>query len=224
MDLTEQMLYEAAEDAAARFLDTLPDREACAHDFSPEFEARMDALLRQKKRGRGLRRRWRQALVLAAVLCALAAGVTAGAQRKHSYQMLWSNKDGVVSYSIRVVPDSFTAFRPLKPGYLPEGFVLEKEYLWEGTEVSQYEAAYHDGTDRRVVFKQSVRRELSGILSGDYETKEVSVGDASAMLCRDKSGGCTLIWVDGPNILELGLYGKDSSEEELLRIAENLHY
>ncbi len=224
MDLTEQMLYEAAEDAAARFLDTLPDRDACAHDFSPEFEARMDALLRKKKRGRGLRRRWRQALVLAAVLCALAAGVTAGAQQKPSYQMYWSNKNGVVSYSIRVMPDSFAAFRPLKLGYLPEGFALEKENQWEGTNVSQYEAAYRGGADRRIVFRQSVRRELSGVLSGDYETKEVSVGDASAMLCQDKSGRCTLIWVDGPNILELVLYGEDSSEEELLRIAENLHY
>lgn len=224
MDLTEQMLYEAAEDAAARFLATLPDREACAHDFSPEFEARMDALLRQKKRGRELRRRWRQALVLAAVLCALAAGVTAGAQRKPSYQMYWSNKNGVVSYSIRVMPDSFTAFRPLKLGYLPEGFSLYTEKQWEDKEVSQYTADYRDGADRRILFTQSVRRELYGTLAGDYETKEVSVGDASAMLCRGKSGRYTLIWVDGPNILELVLYSEDSSEEELLRIAENIHY
>lgn len=224
MVLTEQMLYEAAEDAAVRFLDTLPDRDACAHDFSPEFEARMDALLLQKKRGRGLRRRWRQALVLAAVLCALAAGVTAGAQRKPSYQMYWSNKNGVVSYSIRVMPDSFTAFRPLKLGYLPEGFTLRSEKQWEGEEVSQYEAFYRDGADRRIVFTQSVRRELYGTFAGDYETKEVSVGDASAMLCQGRSGRCTLIWVDGPNILKLEKYDENLSEEELLRIAENLHY
>ena len=47
MKLTEEMLYEAAPEAAERFLSALPNRAACAHEFSPAFERKMETLLRR---------------------------------------------------------------------------------------------------------------------------------------------------------------------------------
>ena len=75
MMISEEALYAAAPEAAEKFLSALPDREDCVHDFSPDFEARMATLLRRQRR----RRHWRALLAAAAVLGALAAGLSAGA-------------------------------------------------------------------------------------------------------------------------------------------------
>ena len=72
MMISEEALYAAAPEAAEKFLSALPDREDCVHDFSPDFEARMATLLRRQRR----RRHWRALLAAAAVLGALAAGLS----------------------------------------------------------------------------------------------------------------------------------------------------
>ena len=41
MNITDEMLYAAAPEAAERWLDTLPGREDCGHNFSLTFEASM---------------------------------------------------------------------------------------------------------------------------------------------------------------------------------------
>ena len=64
MTISEEALYAAATEAAEKFLSTLPDRADCVHDFSPDFEARMEPLLRRQRR----RRPWRALLAVAAVL------------------------------------------------------------------------------------------------------------------------------------------------------------
>jgi len=219
--VNDQQLCEAAEEAARLFLDTLPAKEDCAHTFSPEFEAEMDALLHPRRKRRiG---RWKQVLVLAAVLCALAAGVTAGAQRKPSYQMYWSQKDGILSYSIRVNPDSFTSFHPMKPGYVPEGFVPSFEDQRVTSKTTRYAFGYSGGKGRGFEVYQLVQDCVSGTREGNYEAKEVLIGDKSALLYRSpyNPDNLTLLWVDGPNILQLKGWGLP--EEEVIQIAENLH-
>jgi len=219
--VNDQQLYEAAEEAARLFLDTLPAKDNCTHTFSPEFEAEMDALLHPKRKRRiG---RWKQVLVLAAALCALAAGVTAGAQRKPSYQMYWSQKDGILSYSIRVNPDSFTSFHPMEPGYVPEGFVQRWEDQRVTSKTTWYKFSYSDEEGRGFEVYQLVQDCVSGIRVGDYEAKEVMIGDTSALLYRDLDypDYLNLLWVDGPNILQLKCW--NLPEEEIIQIAENLH-
>ena len=63
MRITDEMLYEAAPEAAERYLGALPGREACAHVFSPDFEERMRVLAPRRKKGT----LWKRALLLAAV-------------------------------------------------------------------------------------------------------------------------------------------------------------
>ena len=55
MNITDEMLYAAAPEAAERWLDTLPGREDCGHNFSLTFEASMASLLRRRRK-----RRWRR--------------------------------------------------------------------------------------------------------------------------------------------------------------------
>ena len=69
-----------------------------AVDFSPDFEARMATLLRRQRR----RRHWRALLAAAAVLGALAAGLSVGAGDRTDCQIYWSQTDGELRYVIRL--------------------------------------------------------------------------------------------------------------------------
>ena len=108
MMISEEALYAAAPEAAEKFLSALPDREDCVHDFSPDFEARMATLLRRQRR----RRHWRALLAAAAVLGALAAGLSVGAGDRTDCQIYWSQTDGELRYVIRL---EHTTTRPF-PG------------------------------------------------------------------------------------------------------------
>ena len=52
MNFTDEALRAAAAEAAERWLDTLPKREDCGHDFSLTFQASMGPLLRRGRRRR----------------------------------------------------------------------------------------------------------------------------------------------------------------------------
>ena len=90
MNITDEMLYAAAPEAAERWLDTLPKREDCGHDFSLTFEASMSALLRRRRK-----RRWKTLTLLAAVIAALGALlVGVGAERKDDYRVYAAQEEG----------------------------------------------------------------------------------------------------------------------------------
>ena len=62
--ITDEMLAKAAAEVSAAVTESVPE---AAHRFSPEFEAKMDAVLHQKSQpafGRGLRRAAAVALVI----------------------------------------------------------------------------------------------------------------------------------------------------------------
>lgn len=98
MNITDEMLYAAAPEAAERWLDTLPKREDCGHDFSLTFDASMSALLRRRRK-----RRWKTLALLAAVIAALGALLASGAvaERPDNYRVYAAQEDGLVSYSAR---------------------------------------------------------------------------------------------------------------------------
>ncbi len=217
MTITDEMLYGAAPEAAERFLAALPDREACEHPFSPAFEEAMRPLLAEKRRKP---RRWSRLLVLAAVLAALAAGISVGAGQKPSYQVYWSQADGNISYSIRADADGKTTFRAMKASYVPEGWVLDSESVSERSA----SAAYRYGEDAYFTLRQTVQERKTGSLLGDTyqaEAAEVS-GQPGILVRRACDGALKLMWTDGPNILELDSTGL--SREEVMKIAENIHY
>ena len=120
MMISEEALYAAAPEAAEKFLSALPDREDCVHDFSPDFEARMATLLRRQRR----RRHWRALLAAAAVLGALAAGLSVGAGDRTDCQIYWSQTDGELRYVIRLEHATTRPFQDAQLRCVPEGFIL----------------------------------------------------------------------------------------------------
>ena len=120
MMISEEALYAAAPEAAEKFLSALPDREDCVHDFSPDFAARMATLLRRQRR----RRHWRALLAAAAVLGALAAGLSVGAGDRTDCQIYWSQTDGELRYVIRLEHTTTRPFQDAQLRCVPEGFIL----------------------------------------------------------------------------------------------------
>lgn len=120
MMIPEEDLYAAAPEAAEKFLSALPDQAECVHDFSPDFETRMELLLHRQRR----RRPWRALLAAAAVIGALAAGLSVGAGDRTSCQIYWSQTNGELRYVVRLEHVTAQPFQDAQLDYVPEGFTL----------------------------------------------------------------------------------------------------
>ena len=120
MMIPEEDLYAAAPEAAEKFLSALPDQAECVHDFSPDFETRMELLLHRQRR----RRPWRALLAAAAVIGALAAGLSVGAGDRTNCQIYWSQTNGELRYVVRLEHVTTQPFQDAQLDYVPEGFTL----------------------------------------------------------------------------------------------------
>lgn len=215
MTITDEMLYEAASQAAERFLDTLPDRADCAHTFSPAFEQKMAPLLEPSRR-----RRPRRALLAAAaaVICALTVGLGVGANNMSDCQLYWSQADGVLQYAVRLEHETSRSFCPVELTYVPQGFALERSGM---NGEREYCVAYRSGEDGFFQVRQRAGDEYTGMFSGDYQGSEVEINGRLGMLAEKADGGeRMLLWTDGPYILTI--YADGVSKEELLCIAEKI--
>lgn len=216
MTITDEMLAGAAAAAAERYLDTLPGRENCGHEFSPAFEEKMRPLLSGRLQKH---RRWKWALVLAALVAALmVGGASVYAERKPTYRVNWTQEDGFVSYHIQAERDILGRLHPMGPDYLPEGCILQNE----STEKWGCSAYYRNQAGDTIAFQQTVQECKSGMIVGEVQAKCVDIGGQEGMLAQYEDGRISLLWTDGPNILELICAGL--SEEEVLETAEHINY
>lgn len=223
MNITDKMLYAAARSAAERWLDTLPGREDCGHDFSLTFEASMAALLRRRRR-----RRWKTLALLAAVVGALAALlVGVGAERKDDYRVYAAQDDGFISYLVRPRTDQAAQdFRPLSPGWLPEGYALES-FSSEGSSCSFRFRGGAEGMSFHL--SQWSGEERSAVLLGEYQINRVDVDGEEAVWIakppgKEEDDTRLLLWTNGPYafILSGGEAGLDL--DTMIRISENLNW
>lgn len=217
MNITDEMLYAAAPEAAERWLDTLPGREDCGHGFSLTFEASMAALLRRRKR-----RRWRTLALLAAVIGVLAALlVGVGAERKDDYRVYAAQEENFVTYVIRPRDDPFSQGpHQMRPGWLPEGYVFEETIDSASGFRSRY--VHSEDETKCIVLHQRYAGDDAGTLLGNYKIEDVRVDGKDAVLLSETDGGCFLLWSSGPNVYKL--YGSALEKDELLRIANNLNW
>lgn len=215
MTITEEMLYAAAPEAAERFLDTLPDREGCGHEFSDAFADQMDRLLKDGPLRR--RRPWRGLLLAAAVLGALTVGLSVGAGSQPDCQIYWSESDGVLQYAVRMEQESTRPFALAELEAVPEGFAQVRQVQEGETAQTVYRA--EDG--RSISLRQVCAQEYNGVFTGAYTAQEAEVGDRLGMLAQSADGSIMeLLWTDGPYILTLHTTGL--SQKEVLAIAQDI--
>ncbi len=216
MMISEEALYAAAPEAAEKFLSALPDREDCVHDFSPDFEARMATLLRRQRR----RRYWRALLAAAAVLGALAAGLSVGAGDRTDCQIYWSQTDGELRYVIRLEHTTTRPFQDAQLRCVPEGFILVRGSTSEIR--GERSLAYRRGEDASFTLMQTQGEDLVGSKGTACQGSEVEVNGRLGLLVEEETDSTEkdLLWTDGPYIF--ALHGKGLSAEELLEIARNV--
>ncbi len=217
MNITDEMLSAAARSAAERWLNTLPGREDCGHDFSLTFEASMTALLRRRRR-----RRWKTLALLAAVIGVLAALlVGVGAERKDDYRVYAAQDDGFVTYVIRPREDPFShGPHRMTPGWLPEGYVIEESVDLDLGFRTRY---VHSGDETKyITLYQRCAGDDVGTLLGDYEIEDVQVDGKDALLLSEADGERLLLWSNGPNVYKL--FSGSLEKEDLLHIANNLKW
>ena len=156
MMIPEEDLYAAAPEAAEKFLSALPDQAECVHDFSPDFETRMELLLHRQRR----RRPWRTLLAAAAVIGALAAGLSVGAGDRTNCQIYWSQTNGELRYVVRLEHVTTQPFQDAQLDYVPEGFTLVRG----GTNEIRGERSliYRKGEEASLTLRQTRGEDLVG--------------------------------------------------------------
>lgn len=217
MTITDEMLYEAAPQAAERFLGLLPERGACTHLFSWRFEMNMRPLLQ----GRTKARQWGRILLIAAVLAALLC-MSAGAIREAIFRMFRSEtEESGTQYAFRTM-DELGPFRPMKLTYLPDGYGQTDEYQRETEVFTRYILTFENAEDGEFWVEQQMTDRLTMGFGDmrDYTLEHPVINGVEAELYYNEEAGDTLmLWTAGEYIMEIR---GTLSKEETVKVAENI--
>lgn len=217
MNITDELLYEAAPEAAERWLGALPGREDCGHEFSLTFQASMEPLLRR-------RRRWKTLVLLAAAVAALgtllAFGVSAG--RPDDYRVYAAQEEGFAAY--RAIPKedgTRQAFRQMTPEWMPEGFVQTESGIRDS--YGTLTCRCREDRDRYLYLQQWHAGEYASTLMGNFQLESVEVDGEEAVFFTSLDGsGDYLLWTQGADAFLLTGVGVE--QEDMLRFAESLKW
>ena len=219
MKLTDEMLSAAAPEAAERWLNTLPGREDCGHDFSLTFEAAMLPVLNRR------RRHWRALIPLAAVVAVLAGLLAFGAaaDRPDDYRVYAAQEEGFVSYVIRPKDDgAATALYQLTPAWVPEDLVLSYVNSKDNYVLTSYKLPSAP-RERWVSLEQHHSGEDHGILSTNCHLEDTQVnGEEAIYIYSSEEPFQYLLWTQGAD----GFFvtAKNLEREEIFRFAESLEW
>lgn len=219
MRITDEMLYQAAPEAAERYLSTLPDRADCGHAFSPAFEEKMGFLIPRRKK----RKFWKRIVLLAAVVALL--GTAVYADQPEDYHVRATAREGILTYSARpqedVVPQRF---HRITLGWVPEGYALWTESELEEDTV-YFSTSYRTEDYQYIALRQWMGQEYSETLMGDYQWEGVTVQGSEGIFIHaaEDASGYILLWADGPYVLQLTA-DSGLDRETFFKIAENLEW
>lgn len=219
MNITDEMLYQAAPEAAERWLATLPGREDCTHEFSLTFEAAMQPLLKKRVR------RWKTLVLLAAVIAALASLAAFGvsANRLSKYGVYVSQEDGFVSYLIRPKEDSSAQeLHQLTPAWLPEGLALTNNKTLDGYAAAEYRL-HGDSWAQWLKLEQWHNGEANSMLAVKCTIERTKLDGEEAVFISSLEGPYNwLLWTRGNDAFLLSAAGLE--REDIFRFAESLEW
>lgn len=222
-DKLKDSLMEAMELDVARLKAEMEKTEP--HTFSPEFEQKMEKLIREVDRKSKMRSAWRFAA--AAVIVALLTGgiLFIGSDDLRASEMSinireWFEGFFTVEDGTRGVKDDGVLFDKTQIGYMPEGFEMVNELLAYVT--VQYE--FKNKTDEYFMIRVSRDKALLKV-DNEEISKEVLLNDAGyeyTMTYKDDTSETVLMWKDDNEIYYFLTGTVDSSE--LIHIMNNISY
>ena len=219
--ITDHALEQAAASVSKAMLNAIPSAEECRHEFSTEFEAKIQQL--QEKERRNTHRRSivrRVAAVFLAIVLGAGIWLATDSQARAAVAK-WFREVYETHIVYRFTGEAPGGELPIyKPTWIPDGY---EEGAVVGTETVQT-LVYQKGEDAFTITYYWMSEERIGELIGtDGEGKAVSVKGNQGYFYPAAGEGSTndLVWVDERANIQFGISAY-LAEEDIMRMAESL--
>lgn len=223
IELTDEILQDAAIYVRQAMLDSLPVDNTYCHDFSPKFEEKIERLLKQTKRRYYIGRIAQQA---AAIVLAALVGIStwlAVDTEARAATLRWIREIYENSIIYHFFGDENTnADFSYEPTWLPDGYVKDKEKEYNGGRT----IAYKDSNDTMYfsyfLIDDDLQRQSN--FDGEFSIKTIEIYGFSGELYtpNDINESIELTWVDSENELIFTITSH-LSEDDVIRIANSIY-
>lgn len=220
--LTDQALTEAADCVVTAMLDSLPPPSECDHTFSPEFEAKMEKLLKQAKRKRKpMKTMQRVAAVFLAVVVGTGVFFTVDAEARAAF-FGWIKETYETYFVYRFSGEETSQEKPkdYRLGQIPDGYEFKRSSDTGAVKMTTYKNEAGQLLEFHYIYDPESVDLLADAPGMDAST--VFVHDYAADLTVDPSGelGNNLIWTN--EFDETFQISGFFSGEELIALAESI--
>lgn len=195
--ITDEMLAQAAQQAAAQINAALPRPEECAHAFSPRFLRRMNRLLRREERSVPYRI-VRAAAILLLLLTVLFGAVLTFSAQARDFIFGWVRAKTSDGYLYAFDGEASEAPMPTYTlGWLPEGYELDNIFETGRTKFYTYgapgqEPVYFDYSTENMGINYFL------VDCDDYESREITVNGISGIIYISprEDEASSIVWTD----------------------------
>lgn len=221
--ISDERLREAARKAEESLLASLPEPEECEATFSPEFERKMEKLIRRTKPPVRHRIMKAVACFLLVVLVGAGSVLTFSMEARAAF-VSWVKEVYETQIIYRFFQNSEETSDSViyQPTWVPSGYKLTLESVSDGPSTIEY----RDDSDNRIVFTyfQNTSALVFQIEQDSTDIyKQVSVNGITAELYLDQDEGNTnvLIWTDEGSDTVFRILAP-FGEVELIEMAESV--
>lgn len=221
--ISDERLREAARKAEESLLASLPEPEECEATFSPEFERKMEKLIRRTKHPVRHRIMKAVACFLLVVLVGAGSVLTFSMEARAAF-VSWVKEVYETQIIYRFFQNSEETSDSViyQPTWVPSGYKLTLESVSDGPSTIEY----RDDSDNRIVFIyfQNTSALVFQIEQDSTDIyKQVSVNGITAELYLDQDEGNTnvLIWTDEGSDTVFRILAP-FGEVELIEMAESV--
>lgn len=220
--ITDEMLRIAAREADQALMSSLPDPSECSHEFSKDFDRKIQKLIRRTRHPVMVMVFRRVACVFVAVVLICSTWLTVDVEARMAF-FTW----------IREQYENFFVYRKdnveldsrntvdYRLSWLPAGFVPIDKYELESNTIQVYD----DGNGNRIYFSYSKNTDVTSFfVEADYTTvHSVIVNDIKADFYWSKDASVTnsLVWTseDGTTLFCISAF---LEQDELIHMAESV--
>lgn len=223
INITDEMLCKAMKSLDEKLLNAMPEVEEIDYKFSETFEQKMKKIFKREEQHRryGLPiESWkRMVAVLAVVISGIfAVSMSVEAVREKLFDFIETMYETYVERQYFLREDMTEEFVPTYPNYIPEGYEIDGEELYD----NYLFIAYKKQDDGSITICQE-KIEDGMMISEDIEymkEREINIQDASGNIKYKKNGVIRIVWEKQGCIYMVT--GKGISEEELIHICESM--
>jgi len=224
--ISEEQLKKATLKAEEILMAAQPDAEACDHEFSPQFERKMEKLIRKRKHPVLCHPVFRAAAAILVLLLLSSAVILAVPDARASFDgLFFEEKDGDYRYVLTGYVDA-DDLRTYHLGWIPEGYTVREEEHSN----SYGRISYRNQEKDVIIFSYRIQREGDDTQFGcsvrnvKHKWKEITINGRGADLFEVYySNGEVGYWINWMNEEQSILFTIQCTQmSEAVKLAENV--